>query len=50
MSENTVLAFRGGRLIDGTGRESVENVVMVIEGSKITGVGKRRSKQESSPT
>lgn len=43
MSENTVLAFRGGRLIDGTGREPVENVVVVIEGSKIIGVGKKEA-------
>lgn len=38
--EKKVIAIKGGRLIDGTGAEPVENAVVVIEKSKITAVGK----------
>lgn len=38
--EKKVMAIKGDTLIDGTGAEPVENAVAVIEGSKITAVGK----------
>jgi len=37
------IAFVGGRLIDGTGNSPIERSVVVVEGSKIIGVGERGS-------
>jgi len=34
------LVIKGGTLIDGTGAEPLENATVVVEGSKITGVGR----------
>jgi len=40
MAEAESKVIKGGRLIDGTGREPVEGATVVIEGSKIKAVGK----------
>jgi hypothetical protein len=37
-----VLAFKGGKLIDGTGRQPVENSVILIEGGRFKAVGNAR--------
>ena len=34
------IAIKGGVLIDGTGRSPIEKSIVVVEGSKITSVGK----------
>ena len=39
--DRSITAITGGRLIDGTGSDPVENATVLIEGSKITAVGKR---------
>lgn len=45
MTKSPVVAFVGGRLIDGTGRTPIEKSAVLIEGPKIVGVGKRGSIQ-----
>lgn len=39
MAEVEIKAIKGGRLIDGTGTEPIENATVVIEGSKIKAMG-----------
>jgi imidazolonepropionase-like amidohydrolase len=39
--EKSITAITGGRLIDGTSADPVENATVIIEGSKIRAVGKR---------
>ena len=40
MSESEIKVIKGGKLIDGTGAQPVENMTLIIEGSKIKEVGK----------
>jgi len=40
MSNNKITAFIGGRLIDGTGDAPLEDSVAIIQGEKITAVGR----------
>ena len=35
-----ILAVRGGKLIDGTGRPPIDNSVIIIQGTKFTAVGR----------
>jgi imidazolonepropionase-like amidohydrolase len=37
--ERKAIAIKGGRLIDGTGAQPVENAIVVIDGSKISALG-----------
>ncbi len=37
-----VLAIKGGKLIDGTGRQPIENSVILIEGGRFKAVGNAR--------
>jgi len=39
--EKSLIAITGGRLIDGTGADPVENATVAIDGSKISAVGRR---------
>ncbi|MBW2059203.1 MAG: amidohydrolase family protein [Deltaproteobacteria bacterium] len=41
MGENSFLAFAGGTIIDGTGKDPVEDAVLVVHGAVIEAVGSR---------
>ena len=41
LAQNPVIAIEAARLIDGTGREPIENAVVLVKGDKIEAVGRR---------